>query len=85
MDLDLNQTLIFGAKVGIFSPVILVVAVILWFWIMPCLHQMYINRHKDPEPENEETIEMEVVNREVNIEHPSHENEAGPFNSKINP
>ena len=74
MDLDLNKMIIFGAKVGLYSSVILVVAAIIWFWIIPCLHQMWINRHNTPELENEESIEMEVVNREreVNIEHLSH-------------
>ena len=85
MDVDLHKMLIFVIEFGMFALGILVVAVILCSWIIPCLHQMCINRYNAPEPENEEALEMEVVNREANMERPSHENEVETFNPEVHP
>ena len=84
MDMDKHEKLAFESNIAMFCAVILVMCIILCCWIVPILCQKRTNRANDPQPQNEEAIEMEEVNRERNRENTSFENEIQQSNRDTN-
>ena len=87
MDVDKYENLALPpiAIITIFWAVVVILSIPLCCWMVPISCRNSTIRSNNPQSQNEETIEMEEVNKEINRATTSFENEMEQSNKKNHP